>query len=320
MIKKTLSTLLLSFITLYSFAQTTEVEEDLREKHQEDTLKGWTFDGYSSIVFNQAYFNNWAAGGIQSIATTGILNANAFYKKKKNVWDNSLDMTFGTIQRGKGTEFVKSDDKIEFNSKYGRYAAKNWYYAALLNFKTQFTTGYDYTTDTSKISNFMAPGYLIVAVGMDYKPNNHFTAFATPISGRYTFVMDQDLANAGAYGVDSAHIENGVIVTEGANYRQEIGGYVRIATTFDIMENIGIDSKINLFSNYLENPQNIDIDWELMVSFKFNEFITANVKTQMIYDDDIPIPVDEDDDGIIDSNGPRLQFKEMFGIGITYKL
>lgn len=302
-----------------TFSQVTDAEKQLRTRTDEDSTY-WKFGGFTSLVFNQAYFKNWAQGGVQSIATTGLLNATAFYRKGKNAWDNTLDLTYGTIQKGEDGDWEKSDDKIELTSKYGRVAYKNWYYAALLNFKTQFSVGYDYTTDTSKISNFMAPAYLIGAIGMDYNPNEHFSAFITPISARYTFVLDQELADKGAYGVDPAVFdENGVMLEEGATYRNEVGGYMRMATNFDIMKNVNFSSNLNLFSNYLENAQNIDVDWEVLLTFKVNEYLGATLKTQMIYDDDIKIAIDDDGDGVAEKEGPRLQFKEMFGLALTYR-
>jgi hypothetical protein len=163
------------------YSQTTEAEKILRIKTT-DTISGWKRGGVIRMSFTQASFTNWAAGGQNSISLNGLFSMFANYKKNNNSWDNMLDVGYGFLQQGKDGKVIKTDDKIDFTSKYGRAASAHWYYAFLLNFKTQMAPGYNYPNDTVKISNIFAPAYLILALGMDYKPNDHFSAFLAPVN------------------------------------------------------------------------------------------------------------------------------------------
>jgi hypothetical protein len=135
-----------------------------------------------------------------------------------------------------------------------------------------------------------------------------FSAFIAPFTDKTTIVGDNGLANAGAFGVE-----------KGKNIRNEFGGYVRMMFMKDIMKNVGLQTKIDLFSNYLNNPQNIDIYWETLINMKVNKYISVTFSTNLIYDDDIIIKVDKDKDGITDAEGPRVQFKQILNVGFSYK-
>lgn len=302
--------LLLTFsITLSSFAQTT------------DTTKIWKKGGLISINFSQASFTNWAAGGENSLSGIALLNIFANYKKDKNTWDNTLDLAYGLLQSGHGA-LRKNEDKIDVSSKYGRYAFYNhWYYTALINFKSQFADGYNYPNDSVIISRFMAPGYILVAIGLDYKPNDYFSLFISPITSKTTFVNDQRLADAGAFGVDKAEYDaNGIKIKDGKLIRTEVGGYLRMTYKKDIVKNVNFSTKLELFNNYFVNPQNIDVNWEILIGMKVNKYLSASISTQMIYDNDIPVPIEHKVFGIKQpGTGPRLQFKEVLSIGLSYK-
>ena len=286
---------------------------------QQDTT--WKVGGATSLTFSQVTLRNWSAGGQSSISANVFGTAFAHYRKDKANWENTLDIGYGIIRQDK-KRIVKTDDKIDLSSKYGRKAAKNWFYSVLFNFRTQMTPGYEFPNDTLKvkISDFLAPGYIITSIGMDYNPNAKFTLFLSPVTGKTTLVLDQTLANKGAFGVEEAVQDTGGnIVEPGKNVRQELGGYIKIRFTDEIMKNINLQTKIDLFSNYLKDPQNIDINWELIITMKVNKYISANLSTHLIYDNDIDIAIDEDNDGIPEAVGPRTQFKEVLGIGISYE-
>lgn len=272
---------------------------------QDENTSNWKKGGMGGLTFSQVSLSNWAAGGENSVSGNLMVNLFANYKKDKLTWDNSFDLGYGLLKQG-DLGLRKSDDKIEFDSKLGQYAFENWYYSALINFKTQMLTGYEYSNDANiddiKISNFMAPAYLTIALGMDYKPTDNFSLLISPATGKVTFVNDDDLSAAGAFGVDP-----------GETSRAEFGGFVKAQFKADIMENVNLLTKIDLFSNYMDNPQNIDLNWELLLTMKINEYLSANLSTQMIYDDDIKIA---NDDG---TASPKLQFKEVFGVGLSYK-
>ena len=313
---------LLSFIAIgiasLTFAQTTEAEEDLK-KQSTDSLDGWKTGGVFSVNLTQTSLTNWSAGGQNSVSVNGLLSLFANLKKGNSTWDNSLDLGYGLLQQD-GIGVRKTDDKIDFTSKYGQKAFKNWYYAGLVNFKSQMTAGYNYPDDSTEISNFMAPGYVLVALGMDYKPSDVFTLFISPLTMKTTIVNDQTLANAGAFGVDPAEYDTlGTLITKGKTIRSEYGGYLRAQFKKDIMKNVNLQSKLELFSNYAEEPLHIDVNWEVLIAMKVNKYISATISTQLIYDHDIDIGEDTNGDDIIDKVGPRTQFKEVLGVGLTYK-
>ena len=274
-----------------------------------DTVSNWKTSGVISLNAAQSSFTNWAAGGQNSVGLNGLANFTADYKKEKNAWDNSFDFGYGVLQQGKSKSWLKTDDKINVTSKYGYQASKEWYYSVLMSFRTQFAPGYNYPNDSVKISTFMSPAYVLLALGMDYKPNDNLSLFMTPLTLRSTIVADTALSNRGAFGVDP-----------GKKIRNELGAYLNFQyKKDDIVKNVNFITKIDLFSNYLKNPQNIDINWETLFVLKVNRFLSATVATNLVYDDDTKIGIDTNKDGVYDKFGPRTQFKEVIGVGFTYK-
>ena len=179
------------------------------------------------------------------------------------------------------------------------------------------TAGYNYPNDSVKISGPLAPAYLLGSLGLDYKPNDDFNMYISPVTSKITIVIDQDLANSGAFGVTPADTSGGIIVSKGEKARFELGGYIRMEYRKKLMENITVLTKLDLFSNYLSNPQNIDVGWETLLTLKVNKYISATLSAHLIYDDDIDIAGDSDNDGEIEYI-PRTQFKEVLGIGFSY--
>jgi len=310
-----------------SYAQVTDKEKALKSKSA-DTLDGWKTGGIMNVNFSQVSLNNWAAGGQNSTSINSLFSLFANYKKNNDSWENYLDLGYGLVKQG-DEGYIKSDDRIDFTSKYGRKAAEDFYYAALLNFRSQFTGGYNYPNDSVKISDFFAPAYAVGAIGMDYKPNDKFSLFLAPLTAKTTFVGSQMLADQGAFGVEAAKYAgdnpDSTKLKDGENIRVELGGYLRFMYQVDITEDISFKTNLNLFSNYLEKPQNIDIGWDNLLSLKVNNFITASVSTSLIYDDDISI-IESKSDGSpkLDSEGnkiagPRTQFKYVIAVGFQYK-
>lgn len=274
-----------------------------------DTTQGWSNSGVFSLNMTQASFTNWAAGGQNSVALNGLVSLTANYRMGKSAWDNALTLGYGKmIQKGNDLGWVKTDDRIDFQSKYGHKASEKWFWSGLMSFKTQMDKGYNYPDTENKISDLLAPAYLIFSLGMDYKPTPQFSMFLSPLTSKNTIVNDDDLSAAGAFGVEP-----------GKKFRAELGAYANIAYKKDeIMKNVNFLTKLDLFSNYLKNPQNIDISWETLLVLKVNEFISATVNTHLLYDDDVLIRVDEGNEGE-PVMGKRAQFKEVIGVGFTYK-
>ena len=294
--------------------QVTEPEKQLRAQSA-DTTQGWKTGGVLSVNMAQTSLSHWAAGGQNSLAVNGLFSVFANYKRGNSVWDNSLDMGYGLLQQGE-EDFRKTDDKIDLLSKYGQKAFTNFYYAALFNFKTQFTDGFNYPDKTNIISTHFAPAYITLAIGLDYKPNPNFSAFIAPLTSKFTLVKNSYLSHIGAFGVEP-----------GKTVKSEIGGYLRAIYTkndfkAEILKNVSFTTKIDLFSNYTENPQNIDVSWETLLAFKVNKYLSVNFNTHLIYDDNILIMSDRNRNGIVEAGeGSKslVQFKEIFGVGFAYK-
>ncbi|HLP10543.1 MAG TPA: DUF3078 domain-containing protein [Flavobacteriales bacterium] len=278
------------------------------------------------VTFTQVSLNNWAAGGQNSMAINSMVNLFANFKNKYISFDNSLDMGYGIINQAKLPWWEKADDKIDASSKFGQKANDTyWYFSLLFNFKSQFMPGFDKTaipmSQRKVISNFMAPGYFILALGVDYKPNDNFSLLIAPITGKMTVVNSPSLADAGAFGVDKAKTDatGAPIPGTGSRTRTELGSYVKFMYKFTLMKNITVASKLDLFSNYLNNPENIDVNWDVLINMKINRFISATLNTVLLYDHDINIARDPDEFGVNQRNGPVTQFKEVFSIGFNYK-
>jgi len=271
-----------------------------------DTL--WKFSGTTSLNISQLSLTNWAAGGDNSLSGNALINLSANYATEKTSWENKIILGFGLIKQGDDPT-RKSDDQIDLASKLGLKASEKWFYTALLGFNTQFAEGYDNPgeDDRLKISNFMAPGYLSFSLGMDYKPSEAFSLFLSPLSSKFTFVLDDDLSAAGSFGLEPDH-----------KTRAEIGAYIKMTFKKEILKNVTLDTKIDLFSNYFDNPQYIDVNWDLLLTFKVNDYLSASILTQLIYDYDIKFGEDTTGDGEYDTFSEKVQFKELFGLGLTY--
>jgi len=269
----------------------------------------WKYGGNFSVTFSQVSLTNWVAGGENSISGNASVLLTANYQKGKNKWDNTLDLGYGLTRQGGEDITKKNEDKIDFSSQFGRKASKHWYYSALFGFKSQFDKGYNYPDVDNVISDFLAPAYLLTSVGMDYRPSEKFTVLLSPITGRMTIVNVKELSDAGAFGVDP-----------GKTTRTEMGGFVKVNYKDSFFEDkLGVRSRLELFSSYLDKPQNIDVNWEIAFDLKLGNYITARFQTIMIYDDDSKIGVDTNDDGEVDKQVAKLQIKELLGIGFSYK-
>ena len=260
----------------------------------------WKTGGIVGAGFNQVSLTNWAAGGLSSISGNLTVNLFANYKKDKSTWDNNLDLGYGLLKQG-DEDVQKTDDRIELTSKYGREAwSPNWYYSGLLNFRTQFTEGLD--ANGVRFSDIMAPAYITASLGLDYKPNDKFSAMIAPLTAKFTIVNDDLLAAQGAYGVEP-----------GEALRSEFGVAIRLIYQDKLMENVSLVSRVDLFSNY-ENPTYIDVNGDVLFSMKVNDYITTTLGMTVLYDHDILIT---DEDG---NTGPRTQFRQIFGVGFAYTL
>ncbi|MFI3318927.1 MAG: DUF3078 domain-containing protein [Rikenellaceae bacterium] len=263
----------------------------------------WSLEGNVGLNFNQASFSNWAAGGENSLGINALLNYSADYKRDKHLFENRLELSYG-FNKNESTGPRKTTDKIYLSSVYGYEISKNLYFGGLMTFQTQFANGYLYGDDEQTlVSTFMAPGYLTLGCGLTWTPKSWISATLTPATWREVFVADQLLSDQGSFGV-----------SPGKRSFAELGANLQAVVNKDIMENVNLYSRLILFSNYLEDAQNVDVDWEVQINLKINKWLSAFVTTNLVYDDTINILRE---DG---TSGPALQFKELLGIGVQLTL
>tara|TARA_B110000967_G_scaffold122752_1_gene125260 strand:+ start:267 stop:1217 length:951 start_codon:yes stop_codon:yes gene_type:complete len=288
---------------------TKKIDTGAMVKSDEKAEEGWNKGGVFGVNFGQVHLENWQGGGQSNISVNSLFSSFRNYKKGKIAWDNSLDVAYGIVSLD-GADFVKSDDRIELNSKYGRQFKNNkkLYYSGLVNLRTQFAPGFN-SEDGTLLSRIMSPGYLTGAIGIDYKPNANLSVFIAPVSYRGTFVMDDKLNAIGAYGVDT-----------NSSLRNETGGLFMAKFQKENifkLKNVDLKTQATFFSNYFDSPQNIDVLWDVLISMKVNKYISASISTSFVYDHDILLPLV--DDAGVEFTGRRVQFKEVLNIGFNYK-
>jgi len=292
---------------------------------ESDSLKYWKLSGKNSLHFNQMTLSNWASGGESSLAGKTTVNIDLDFAKNRINFDNNINLMYGIIGY-QSDKIQKTDDKIEINNTFALKAAKKWWYSSMLNLRTQFSNGYKYPDDSTLISTFFAPAYLTLSLGMKYKPWEELLIMLSPASGKFTMVLDQELANKGSFGVTPAIYDtSGTVLSEGKRYKAEFGINVVVALEKEIIKNITAKSKLNLYNNYLDenfnNRWNIDINWESNITFAVNDHISTDLYLHMIYDHNINVPQYEviDNERVKTGEGPRLQLKESMGIGLSFK-
>ncbi|MFD2786986.1 DUF3078 domain-containing protein [Hymenobacter rubripertinctus] len=285
-----------------------------------DTVQGWQRGGAGTLNFSQVGLYNWAPGGQSSLSLLATGNTYMHYRGPEHTFDLAANLVYGVLKAGKG-RLRKNDDRLELNGRYARQFTQTLSYAAQLNLKTQLTPTTSLENPDSLLSRFFAPAYLLASLGVEYRPNTDFSLLLSPATGKFTVVADQGLADAGAFGVRPARLaaDGRPLPGTGQQLRAEIGAYLNARYRHTLATNITYTTKLELFSNYFHNPQNIDVNWENLVDFKVNKFFSASVTTLLVYDDDVLVPVDRNNDGISDGRGRRIQFKETLGIGLNYK-
>nr|WP_319399401.1 DUF3078 domain-containing protein [uncultured Carboxylicivirga sp.] len=255
----------------------------------------WEFGGKENIQLSQGYLNNWTKGGESNIALSSDLRMNANFTKGKHSWENYIVHKVGIMSSESESGRV-NDDLIEINTKYGLQSSKKWYYSFLYNFKSQFFYGYENSDKEhiKPISGFFAPAYMSFAIGMDYKPSNKFTLLLSPLTSRLTVVSDTVKFDQTRYGIDEdkkANILNGLSIVNSFNYQ--------------LTKEINLTSKVDIFYEYLnakgENQK--QIDWELIVDMKINQFLTTRLLGNLRY---------------FTTESDQVQIRENFNIAFQY--
>jgi len=273
------------------------------KKDPNDTIpKIWKVGGLVGLNVSQTSLSNWAAGGDEfSLSLNALANLYAFYKKGRSSWDNLFDFGLGLV-RTTSLGSRKSDDRFDLFSKYGYAVSPKWNVSALFDFRSQFFKGYTYSAANKTFSSaFLSPAYLLLGAGMDYKPNEHFSVFISPAMGRLTILKDDTLSAKGLYGV-----------TEGEHHHFEFGAFLTTTYIGPLNKIVSYKGRLDLFSNYQRNPQNVDLYMSNIFAVKLSKWLTASWNFDLIYDDDTRL---------FGKNGrsAALQVKSLIGLGLLIK-
>lgn len=318
-------TLAAAALTLPLLAQTDDVAKevttlanDSKTEADVDSGKVWKFSGMLSLTAAQTALVNWAPGGDQQIGINGLANLNANYAKGKHSWQNSLTAQYGTLRLiDEYDEFRKNDDKLQFASKYGLQAAKKLYYSAIFDYKSQFDKGWTYekvkevnadgveeeVEHATLNSECWSPLYLTYTVGLDYQVSENFMFYLSPFCGKTTVVLNDFLANQAAFGVDTAK-----------HARSEFGWYFKLDAKYDIAKNISFGTNLVLFNSYKDGIfDEIDVDWNVIIAMQINKWLSFNITSELVYDEDVKIIKDDREYFSL------TQFKNVTGLGLTFK-
>jgi hypothetical protein len=309
------STLFLLLSSSVLFSQPIQTVKD-------STLKDTTYWVQKKIVgldITQIAFLNWNAGGNSSISGLFKGDFSRKYTKENVLWNNEMSIRYG-VNKQDDRELRKTDDAFSILSNYGYKTEpnSNWYSSARFNFNTQFTNGYAYPNTDTPISKFFAPAYVFLGIGSEYNRKDwNANFYFSPLTLKTTFVLNQRLADLGSYGVTKAiYDEEGNLLKRGRKSRTELGMLFNNYWKTEIYKNMTLENRLSLYSDYLNNFGNIDVDWQLQVDMIVNEYVKANIGIHMIYDDDIKAKEEVNGEQI--TVGPKLQLKQALGIGVVY--
>ncbi len=284
-----------------------------------DSITYWEKTNRVGADLNQIAFVNWSVGGNNSVAVLAKGNFTRNYLKNNVSWKNELIMRYG-LNSQEGQELRKTDDQIQLNSIFGyrKDTLSNWYYSARFTFNTQFANGYAYPNTTYEISGPLSPAYIFLGVGSEYSRKDlGLNVYLSPLTNKTTIVTNNRLANQGAFGVEAAVFDDaGNMIRSGRNMRVEVGILVTNQIKRQISKNIMMDHRITLYTDYLNKFGNVDVDWQLQLDMTVNEYVKANIGAHLIYDDDIKST--REVDGQLVTGGPKIQLKQMLGLGLSY--
>jgi hypothetical protein len=280
----------------------TESDKTIKKDPADTANKLWRKGGLFNLNLSQGSLSNWAAGGDKfSLSLNSIFSVYAFYKKDKHSWDNTLDINFGYL-RTTSLGNRKNDDRFDLLSKYGYAVSSKWNVASLFNFRTQLANGYTYSNTVKTFSSsFLSPAYVLLSLGMDYKPSKNFSVFISPATARWVIVTDDSLSAKGYYGV-----------TPGHKSRSELGAFLSAQFLKDLNKTINYKGRLDLFSNYKHNPEKVDVFMSNLFSAKLSKILSATWNVDLIYDDDTRLFGS-------DGKSAAWQIKSLIGLGILMK-
>jgi len=276
-----------------------------QEKEVDSTkVEGWKKSGLTSLIVNQTAFSNWVSGGENSIAATLSVDYNINYYKNGWSWDTKIIGSFGINKNSDSKYFKKIDDRIEINSLIGKKFIEKFSFSSFLNFKTQFAKGFKYSNPSEDVeikeetTRFLSPAYLQIGVGVYWKENNSLWVNMAPITGRLILASKKFTDNL-------ENDEEYFGIPKGEISRFELGASISAFYKFEVIENIQLEQRINLYSDYLEQAENIDIDYTITAFMKINDYLSTNLIIQCLYDENAI---------------KKVQLREVFGLAINLNL
>lgn len=267
----------------------------------------WSEEVLLGLQLSNVGLINWTGGGQSSLALGTYTLTNIRYKKKKWSWVTTFDLAYGVQRLGENSKYRKTDDRLYVISIVKREIHNKLKFVGIGEFRTQFAAGYKYHDDIKKDSaeyksNIFAPAYINLSLGFEYDPYKSLHIIVNPFTAKTTIVNDLYLSSLGSFGVKP-----------GQTWRQEYGTSVILQLKKEIVKNVNFISQLSMFANY-KNFETIDVYWDAYLIMKINKFLSANITTNLIYDDDIVVTREDD------SKGPGTQFKYALSVGLNYKL
>lgn len=283
------------------------------------SLSHWTEKNTVGFDLSEIAFMNWSAGGVSSISGLAKGNFIRIYTNNNLKWSEELIVRYG-VNKQDGIQLRKTEDALQYNSTLGyrKDPLSNWYHSVKFTFNTQFTNGYNYPNTHLAISKPFAPAYTFLGIGAEYSnKEKNFNFYISPLTLKNTLVLDERLANQGAFGVIKANYDlNGNLISEGKKSKTELGFLITNYFKKEIFKNINLENRISLYSDYINNFGNVDIDCDAQLNLVVNQYVKANIGARFIYDDDIKSK--EEINGQQVTLGPKMQLKQVLGVGLEY--
>jgi hypothetical protein len=276
----------------------------------------WKFKSDISYLLSQGIISNWASGGENNISSvvdiTGALNYNNKVTKVNSA--TTARFALGFQASGRPFDIRKNLDILEINSKINHKAFGKFDLSGLFQFKSQFLPGYIYPNDTTvvRVSKFFNPATFIFGYGLEYKPDKNTSISFSPVSYKGTFVPDTSI-NQTKFGIASDK-----------RSKNELGAYLTINSKMSLFHKVDMTNRIQLFSNFLSKPQNVDVDWEVIATTSLNWFTDLRINLHLVYDDNTLLPVYERGEPVLGTDGkqkkaPMVQFKELLGLSFVFR-
>ena len=291
----------------------------------------WTNSILNQINFGQTALWNWAAGGYNTYTLSAAIDANANYAKGKSTWNNRLQLDYGFMYSADKPILQKTKDRIYFESKYGyKTDLKHLFYSVNFDFRTQFNNNYKYGTPKNGegeeptiqdwldartlMSGLFSPAYTNLGVGILWTPKPWLSVNFAPLTGGFVIVNEPSLRNT--YGMPLR--EEGLDKSVGENFkpfRFELGAQLKVDAKWVINDNFSYTTQFVLFSNYLNKPLNMRVNWDNKMFWKMAKYFAFTISTNLIYDDLVKVKLLDDGTKV-----PAVQFKEFFEFGFTYTI